>query len=101
MNAKMLRKTTFNLYLFPIGPVLGSLIYEIGGFALPFYIVGGIVLLLAFALSLIVPNVKPGSLAKGHEKTDDAEKPSLTIKNVVTVSTTILDAEVLFENLRY
>ncbi|XP_059097668.1 MFS-type transporter SLC18B1-like [Tigriopus californicus] len=68
-------------YMF--GPVLGSLLFEVGGFALPYYVVGGIVLVLAFALLLIVPNVKPGSLAKGQETKDDT-KPSLTIKNVVT-----------------
>lgn len=46
---------------------------------------GGIIIVLAFALLLIVPRVKPGTIAKGHETVDD-NKPSLTLKNVVTVS---------------
>ncbi|TRY80723.1 hypothetical protein TCAL_12990 [Tigriopus californicus] len=66
-----------------IGPVLGSLLYESGGFGLPFYIVGGIIIVLAFALLLIVPKVQPGTVVKSHESVDDS-KPSLTLTNVAT-----------------
>ena len=41
-----------------MGPALGALLYEVGGFILPFVVVGGIGLVVATALLVFIPNVK-------------------------------------------
>ena len=39
-----------------IGPAVGSFLYEIGGFVLPFEIMGGLCLLAAFGLFFSIPD---------------------------------------------
>ena len=41
-----------------LGPALGALLYEAGGFILPFVAVGGVGLVVASALLAFIPNVK-------------------------------------------
>ncbi|XP_059097397.1 MFS-type transporter SLC18B1-like [Tigriopus californicus] len=84
---------------YTIGPVLGSLLFEFGGFSLPFYIIGGIILFLAFDLLLIVPNIKPGTAARDHKSLAHDSKPPLTIKSVFksfNLSLPFFDKFVLF-----
>ena len=40
------------------GPAIGSYLYEVGGFVIPFEIVGGIGLIVACSMVFIIPNVK-------------------------------------------
>ena len=41
-----------------IGPLLGGWLYSIGGFALPFYVVGGMMLFGAVLNLFLVPTVR-------------------------------------------
>jgi len=43
---------------FAIGPGVGSLFYSIGGFGLPFWLVGGIALVASVLIFIFVPNVE-------------------------------------------
>jgi MFS family permease len=57
----------FHMFSFS-GPALGSLLYNIGGFKLPFFVVGSIGLIVATSLVFVIPNVKPDSVKKPSEK---------------------------------
>jgi predicted MFS family arabinose efflux permease len=48
-------KAALNAFL---GPALGALLFSLGGFQLPFLVVGSIGLVVATCLLLIIPNVK-------------------------------------------
>jgi MFS family permease len=39
-----------------MGPIMGSFLYKIGGFRLPFYTVGVLLLFLAFVINCLVKN---------------------------------------------
>ncbi|TRY80377.1 hypothetical protein TCAL_13778 [Tigriopus californicus] len=83
---------------YTIGPVLGSVLFEVGGFGLPFFIMGGIVLFLALVLFVMVPNVKPGSSSLSKNLANDSKSP-LTIRNVIksfSISLPFLDKFILF-----
>jgi predicted MFS family arabinose efflux permease len=46
-----------NCNTFP-GPAIGAFLYEIGGFKLPFFIVGSFGMVVATGLLFVIPNVK-------------------------------------------
>ena len=61
------------------GPALGSLMYNIGGFQLPFHVVGTIALFVAMLLLCVIPNVQSEPVKKaGKER-------SLGFQEIVTV----------------
>ena len=45
-----------------LGPALGSALYSVGGFLLPFLVFGSIGLIVALALLLVIPDVKSDGL---------------------------------------
>ena len=64
---------TFN-YTY-VGPVVGSFLYSVGGFSLPFYVIGGLTTGLSLALLFVVPNINKDS------KEEEEEKDTLTHKH--------------------
>ena len=71
-------ETVFGLGV-TMGPAIGSGLYSLGGFGLPFWTVGSIGLVLAGLIYIFLPRVK----SKKTESTDDG-KP-LTLKTILTV----------------
>ena len=67
-----------------LGPALGSALYNLGGFSLPFFSVGSGALLVAILLLVVVPNVTTDS----KEKTDGGK--SLTFSGLFRVRTSIV-----------
>ncbi len=67
-----------DMYIFP-GPALGSFLYSIGGFTLPFLVVGSVGLVVATFLVFVIPNVKPDPVKKPSET-------ALTFKQIAMVS---------------
>ena len=65
-------------YKFPSGPGAGSFLYSVGGFGLPFWIIGGIGILASFLIFFFLPNIK-----NTKSTTDDDE---LSEKRVKTLS---------------
>ena len=63
-----------------LGPALGAFLYEVGGFTLPFVIVGSIGIVVATSLLFVIPNVKIDE-RKVADKTltlmDIAKSPSI------------------------
>merc|ERR1719454_2133665 len=49
------------------GPIFGSILYESGGFKLPFFVTGALLFILIFPISCLVKNDK-GSDANGEEE---------------------------------
>ena len=45
-------------YIILIGPAVGSFLYEIGGFKLPFMVVGALGILISFGLYLTIPDLE-------------------------------------------
>ena len=69
-----------------VGPALGAFLYELGGFTLPFVVVGAIGLAVATSLVFVIPNVKPdlnrqqsAASAKNLTLTDIAKSPSILL----------------------
>ena len=67
----------FNLIL-NSGPILGSYLYECGGFTLPLNVTGVLILVFTFCLCIVIP---PGA----HKITEDTKKKTLTVWEVVKV----------------
>ena len=62
------------------GPALGSILYEAGGFTLPFTLVGGIGVMVATSMIFVIPHVEP------EQRDVHTEKPKqLTFKKILTV----------------
>ena len=51
-----------------MGPALGSSLYSIGGFQLPFLVVGSIAFIVAFGLLIVIPNVKQDPVRQVYHK---------------------------------
>jgi len=66
-----------------LGPGLGALLYEIGGFQLPFLIVGSIGILVGIALIFVIPSIQ-----LDKKKSDGAK--TLTYFEIVKVFNTFL-----------
>lgn len=52
-----------------VGPPIGSALYQYGGFATPFYVIGGLTVLVAVVLVFLVPKVRGG-----RESGDQSER---------------------------
>ncbi len=61
LHAANALKTTVatQLYVYKIGPPFGSILYEGGGFILPYEVVGSIAFFMAIILLFVLPSVKP------------------------------------------
>lgn len=68
---------------FLLGPVLGGALYEVGGFALPFFVVGGALLTLPAALMLVM---RRADSASNELQSVQAEEPSDTPPVVSTLA---------------
>ena len=80
---------------FPLdpGPVVGSAFYSLGGFGLPFFVVGSLGVVIAAVLFYLVPvvpnelrdneNNKKNKIGTGGEEED--EKPDLTVMDTIKV----------------
>ena len=80
-------QTSFSVGL-GVGPALGGLLYEVGGFQLPFSVVGCALLVGAAASAFVLPNP---AKEKGSEEEEEAEegekKPSIfSILRIPSVS---------------
>jgi predicted MFS family arabinose efflux permease len=64
-----------------IGPALGSFLYSVGGFTLPFLVVGTCALVMAIVLCMVVPPVK-----MDERDADDTTSKSLTFATLARVS---------------
>jgi predicted MFS family arabinose efflux permease len=53
---------------FKLGPALGSFLFSIGGFTLPFVVVGSIGLVVATILVFVIPNVKSDTEKRSSDK---------------------------------
>ena len=61
------------------GPVLGSLLYAAGGFSLPFYVAGLLLLILALVVFCIVPsNIEINGISAGPERTSSTDEINAT-----------------------
>ncbi len=76
-----------------IGPALGSFLYTIGGFTLPFFVVGSISLMLGVCLCLVIPDIGSNPIEEfNNNAKDDKEKKNqenlsfLTIIKVIIAS---------------
>ena len=59
---------TLNLSSF-LGPALGSALYIVGGFTLPYLVVASMALIMAIVLALVVPNVYADVKEEGDTST--------------------------------
>ena len=80
--------TIFNIkYLFILGPVLGSSLYSLGGFLLPFASVGSFGLILALCLFFTIPS---GEYDKKHGSNIESQKQKLTWGGIFRVNKYII-----------
>jgi len=77
---------------YSIGPVLGSFLYQVGGFSVPFLVVGGVGLVTSSMLLCAVPKVQANSNVdkRDDNHNDDGEGKGegriLSVKHVLRVS---------------
>ena len=64
------------------GPAIGSALYSIGGFGVPFWTVGSLGLVCAVLIFFLLPSVKP----KSTDSSDGNSKKHLTVKAIFSVS---------------
>ena len=62
------KETLFSFFDSNQGPALGALLFSLGGFQLPFLVVGSVGLVVATCLLIIIPNVKPDKEKKKEAK---------------------------------
>ncbi|TRY80689.1 hypothetical protein TCAL_09016 [Tigriopus californicus] len=69
---------------YTVGPAIGSFLYSVGGFLLPFEITGGIGLLIAILIFFVIPNVDNIQVTESKEIIPEPveSKPSLTLTAV-------------------
>jgi hypothetical protein len=65
------------------GPALGSALYVVGGFTLPYIVVSSMAFVMAVVLALVVPKVTTDDKKDGQ----DSGKKSVTFSSVVKVCT--------------
>ena len=64
------------------GPAIGSALYSIGGFGVPFWTVGSLGLVCAVLIFFLLPSVKPKSTDSSYGNS----KKHLTVKAIFSVS---------------
>ena len=57
---------------FMVGPPIGSVLYEYGGFTAPFYVIGSLTAVVAVVLILLVPKMKDGQ--ESQDNNGDGKK---------------------------
>lgn len=67
-------------YFFNSGPAIGSFLYDVGGFPLPFFSTGALALLIAIMLVFSIPDVQ----SQSYESMDGNNK-RLTMKGIAKV----------------
>ena len=86
-----------------LGPALGALLYEAGGFILPFVAVGGVGLVVATALLAFIPNVKSkddGDVNE-HVKVDKLDKLTKEEREYQQLFLSELDRPIATPSLSY
>ncbi len=68
------------IYLMFLGPALGSALYSVGGFTLPYIVVASMAFVMAVVLAFVVPKVKTNDKEDGDVKTK-----TLTFSSLVQV----------------
>ena len=69
-----------------IGPALGSFLYTVGGFTLPFFVVGSISLILGVCLCLVIPDIESNPIEEfNNNAKDDKEKKNQENLSFLTV----------------
>jgi len=69
-----------------IGPLLGGWLYSVGGFALPFYVVGGMMLFGAILNLFLVPTIETGEVESGSI-IDVLKSPGVLITSLMQLVT--------------
>ena len=60
-----------------LGPAVGAVLYEAGGFMLPFFIIGGLNTAFSIALVASIPNLKSINANDNSNKVDEDDKISV------------------------
>ena len=63
---------------FMVGPMIGSALYQYGGFTLPFYVIGGLTAVVAVVLIFLVPKIRNGQQCEG-DKGDGKNRQSSSV----------------------
>ena len=74
---------------FITGPALGSFLYTVGGFTLPFFVVGSISLVPSFCLCLVIPDIDPDTVNNNNNNNNNkapASDRDLTFVSLLRVS---------------
>lgn len=77
-----------------LGPALGSYLYELGGFMVPFETVGSILIIAAFAVYFSIPKT---TKKKNEEETADANSEGS--KNRITLTDVVTNVSILMPHL--
>ena len=77
-----------------LGPALGSYLYELGGFMVPFETVGSILIIAAFAVYFSIPKTTKN---KNEEETADANSEGS--KNRITLTDVVTNVSILMPHL--
>ena len=77
-----------------LGPALGSYLYELGGFMVPFETVGSILIIAAFAVYFSIPKTTKN---KNEEETADANSDGS--KNRITLTDVVSNVSILMPHL--
>eukprot|EP00095_Tigriopus_kingsejongensis_P010457 snap_masked-scaffold1863_size26100-processed-gene-0.1 protein:Tk10457 transcript:snap_masked-scaffold1863_size26100-processed-gene-0.1-mRNA-1 annotation:"chromaffin granule amine" len=67
---------------YAIGPAIGSYLYELGGFMLPFEVTGGFGLLVGVLIFFVIPNVQQDAETQDESNDGDGSKLKLTLSTV-------------------
>ena len=68
------------------GPGVGSFLYSVGGFGLPFWTTGGICILASFLIFFFLPNIKSTkSTTTDSDELSDKRVKTLSYKEIVKV----------------
>ena len=69
-----------------VGPLMGGWLYSIGGFALPFYVVGGMMLFGAIINMFLVPKIETAEIESGSVL-DILKSPGIVITSIMQLIT--------------
>ena len=72
-----------NVHLFNLGPAVGSALYQLGGFTLPFLVVGVWCSVSAIGLLFTLPNVNKNN--SKEDTADNANKKKIGFKDLIKV----------------
>lgn len=87
----LLATKSIKTWILPAGPALGAFLFEVGGYLLPFVLVGSIGLVVATGMVFLIPNVKSEPIASASGR-------KLTFSLIIRVWAWFLDVYVLLTN---